>query len=250
MSFLIILCHVTGTAGYSGDGGPASSARIRYPRGVAVYSNSLYIADASNNVIRKVDLSTKIITTIAGSGSSGFSGDGGPAINAQLNSPYFIIFDSLGNLFISDTLNNRVRVVEPSTGHISTYAGNGTNTVNFTGSGLLATDAGIGEPTGLSFDSDNNLYIVSKPSVILMVAQSTNLVTNFVGNGTFLGASTPATGYNGPATSATLCSPYGLAFDRLGNLYLTQGSTVAMVVSAVAVFPSPPPLLPDHPSPP
>jgi sugar lactone lactonase YvrE len=144
----------TGTPGYSGDGGQATSAQLQYPVGVAVDAQgNLYIADSGNNRIRKV--SGGIITTVAGTGTAGYSGDAGPATSAQLQSPDAVTVDAQGNLYIADTGNHRVRKV--SGGIITTLAGNGT--LGFSGDGGPATSAQLDYPEGVVLDSQGNLYI-------------------------------------------------------------------------------------------
>jgi streptogramin lyase len=146
-----------GTAGFSGDGGPAASAQLNAPRGVAVdASGNLYIADALNNRIRKVS-SDGIITTVAGNGSFSYSGDGGPAVNAQLSGPRGLAVAGAGNLFIADSANNRVRKVS-STGVITTAAGNGSSppdsfTPTVVGDGGPAISAELSHPSGLAVDT-------------------------------------------------------------------------------------------------
>src|SRR5208282_1269376 len=127
-----------GTFGYNGDNGPATSAELQVPSGVAVDSaGNLYIADSSNNRIRKVD-ANGIITTVAGSDTFGYSGDGGPATSAELYVPYGVAVDSAGNLYIADINNNRIRKVDAS-GIITTVAGNGT--FGYNGDNIAATSA-------------------------------------------------------------------------------------------------------------
>ena len=147
----------TGTPGFCGDGGPASSACLQFPVGVAVdqYGN-LLITDLGNERIRKVNHG--IITTVAGDGVTGFCGDGGPSISACLNSPVGIAVDSRGDLFIADAGNQRVREVSPQ-GIINSIAGNGST--GFCGDGGLAVDACLNGPTSVSFDQ-NDLFIVDQ----------------------------------------------------------------------------------------
>jgi DNA-binding beta-propeller fold protein YncE len=134
------------------------SAEINAPYGVAIdASGNIYIADTSNNRIRKLTLSTGKITTVAGSGAYGFSGDGGAATAAQLYMPTGVAVDSAGNIYIADFGNNRVRMVTSSTGNISTVAGNGT--AGFSGDGGAATSAALYRPAGVSVDASGNLYI-------------------------------------------------------------------------------------------
>jgi gliding motility-associated-like protein len=152
----------TGATGYSGDGGLAINAALKRPQCVLVDAfGNLLITDAGNHCIRKVDPSG-IITTYAGNGTQGYSGDGGAAVNAQMNSPWFSALDNAGNLYISDALNNVVRKVDPS-GIITTYAGNGSGI--YSGDGGLATQAGMPEPTGVCADALGNVYVVNRTPV-------------------------------------------------------------------------------------
>jgi hypothetical protein len=145
-----------GTAGFSGDGGQATSAELNYPERVIVdAANNFYIADYYNNRVRKIN-TAGIITTIAGNGTGGFSGDGGQATAAGLNQLTEVALDAANNLFIVDFLNNRIRKVN-SSGIISTVAGNGT--AGFSGDGGQATAAKLNNPYGISFDCIGNLYI-------------------------------------------------------------------------------------------
>jgi len=148
----------TGTAGYTGDGAAATSAELNGPNGIGLDgAGNLYVADYTNNSIRKVDAVTGIITTVAGTGTSGFSGDGGLATSANLFTPAGAIgFDSAGNLYFADLGNNRLRSVSFSTGIISTVAGNGSSTDS--GDHGAATAAGIESPSGVAIDASGNLY--------------------------------------------------------------------------------------------
>ena len=148
-----------GKGRYGGDGGPATSASLYYPSGVAVdASGNLFIADRSNHRIRRVDARTGVMTTVAGTGALGFSGDGGPATNAVLRSPSGVAVDRSGNLFIADSENNRIRVVGAGTGIIATIAGNGTQ--GFSGDGGPAMRASLNEPDGLCVDTRGNVFIL------------------------------------------------------------------------------------------
>jgi hypothetical protein len=147
----------TGIAGYSGDNGPATSANIQNPYGINLDSSqNVYFGDA-NNVIRKVTVSTGIISTVAGIGSGGFNGDNIQATAATLNGPHDVVFDSYGNLYISDRYNNRIRKVDVSTGVITTVVGIGTS--SSTGDGGAATSATINGACNSRFDSSGNYYI-------------------------------------------------------------------------------------------
>ncbi len=148
----------TGSAGFSGDGGQATAAKLNQAYGIAVdTSGNIYVADGYfNNRIRKIN-NVGIITTIAGNGIAGYSGDSSAATSAELYAPYGVSVDNNGNIFIADFLNNRIRIVDTS-GIIRTYAGNGV--WGFGGDGALATLAQIGHPTGVYVDNSHNVYIV------------------------------------------------------------------------------------------
>jgi sugar lactone lactonase YvrE len=197
-----------GAAGFSGDGGPATSASLSAPYGVALDSTgSLYTADNDNNRIRKVSGGT--ITTVAGNGNLGFSGDGGPATSASLAQPEGLAVDSSGNLYIADTRNHRIRKL--SGGTITTIAGNGTP--GFSGDGGPATSASLYNPGGVAVDSAGNLYIAdSNNNRIRKVSGGT--ITTVAGNG-----NAGFSGDGGPATSASLNYPIGIAVDSAGDLY-------------------------------
>jgi ribosomal protein S11 len=141
----------TGASSYIGDNGQATSAAFLYPTGVALDdSGNIYIADTLNNRIRKVTVSTGIITTIAGTGTGGYSGDGGEATSATLNYPFDVSLDASGNVYIADDSDNRIRKVTVSTGIITTIAGNGT--AGFSGDNGPATSAACNYPTGVALD--------------------------------------------------------------------------------------------------
>ncbi len=137
-----------GMSGFAGDNGPATSAKLYLPTGVALDTfGDLYIADAGNNRIRKVEITTGTITTIAGTGTGGFSGDGGPATAAEIWDPLYVCFDKWGNLYIGDVFNNRVRKIDTG-GIITTFAGTGST--GFSGNGIPATASNINIPIGLA----------------------------------------------------------------------------------------------------
>ena len=152
-----------GTAGFSGDGGPATAAELYRPSGVAVdAAGNLFIADRNNNRIRRVDLSTGIITTVAGNGAAGCTGDGGPATAASLNAISGLAIDNAGNLFIDDSSDSRIREVNLSTGIITIVVGNGK--YGYMGDGGPATGAELGEPNSIAVDAAGNLYIADQVS--------------------------------------------------------------------------------------
>src|SRR5450759_2275213 len=211
-----------GTAGFSGDNGPAISAKLGTPIGIAVdLAGNLYIADRDNNRIRKV--ASGVITTAAGNGLAGFSGDNGPAANAQLSVPISVAVDSPGNLYIADSYNNRIRKV--TNGAIATVAGGGTP---IGGSGP-ALSWQFGDPSGVAVDSAGNLYITDEASNRIWKV-SNGLIAVVAGNGT-----SGFSGDNGPATSAQLNVPYGVAVDSAGNLYIadTGNNRVRKVASGM-----------------
>ncbi|HEU5117236.1 MAG TPA: hypothetical protein VFT74_11270, partial [Isosphaeraceae bacterium] len=173
----------TGKPGFSGDGGPASEATLNNPFDVAFDSaGNLYLSDTFNQRIRRVDSKTGLITTIAGSGRKGFSGDGGPALEAELNEPYGIVLDDQNNLYFADRLNRRVRKVDGKTGNISTIAGNGSST--YSGDGGPAENAGIVEPNSVALDGHGKLYIADVAGCrIRVVDLKTGLISTFAGTG-------------------------------------------------------------------
>ncbi len=206
-----------GAAGYSGDGGAATSAEFNGENDVAVDGfGNLYIADMYNNRVRMVNASTGVISTVAGNGTQGYSGDGGAATSAELNWPSAVVLDSSGNLYIADSNNNRIRVVNASTGVISTVAGNGTQ--GYSGDGGAATSAEFNTPDGLALDSGGNIYIADLfNDCIRMVNASTGVISTVAGNGT--------PGYSGDgglATSAEINYPQGVAVDSSGNIYIAD----------------------------
>ncbi len=202
-----------GTFSFSGDGGPAIYAQLYGPNGAAVdASGNLYIADTQNNRVRKIS-SDGTISTIAGTGAAGYSGDNGPAGTAQLNSPRGLAVDVAGNLYIADSLNNRIRMVSPS-GAITTVAGGGTGG---SGDGGPAVNAQLIEPFGVAVDGAGNLYIAEFGASRIRKVSSNGVLTTVAGNG--------VTGYRGdggPATDAALHSPWGVAVDASGNLYIAD----------------------------
>lgn len=212
-----------GAAGYSGDGGPATSAELNYPSGVDLDSaGNLYIADTNNDRIRKVDGNTGTITTVAGDGTLGYAGDGGPATSAELNQPGGVRVDSARNLLIADTANHVVRKVVAGTGTIITVAGTGTK--GYSGDGGPATSAELHYPDGVDVDSAGNLFIADTNNHrIREVAASTGTITTVAGDGT------PGySGDGGPATSAELYSPYVVWLDGADDLYIADTNNHAI----------------------
>ena len=206
----------TGRFGFSGDGGPAAAARLAFPYGVAVDSaGNVYIADSGNQRIRKID-STGTITTIAGTGEYGFSGDYGPAVEAELRRPRGVAVDSAGNVYIADTSNNGIRKVD-STGTITTIAGTGE--FGFSGDGGPAVEAELRNPHGVAVDSAGNVYIADTSNGRIRKVDSTGTITTIAGTGEF-----GFSGDGGPAAAARLAFPYGVAVDSAGNVYIADSS--------------------------
>jgi hypothetical protein len=200
-----------GTEGFGGDNGPATSAQLNEPYGVAVdYAGNIYVADLENSRIRRV--SNGVITTAAGNGTQGFSGDNGPATSAQLGLESGLAMDSADNLYIADSYNHRIRKV--SSGVITTAAGNGAS--GFSGDNGPAISAQLASPGGIAVDSLGNLYIADTGNNRVRKV-SGGVITTVAGNGT-----SGFSGDNGPATSAQLAGPEGIAVDSLGNLYIAD----------------------------
>ena len=211
-----------GTPGYSGNNGTATAAKIKYPSSLTFDRNgNFYFAEGLNNIIRKVS-PTGIISTFAGNGSSGFSGDNDSAKLAQLNGPVFVAIDKNGNAYISDEGNNRVRKVDALTQKISTIAGNGT--AGYSGDNDSATLASLNYPIGIACDTSGNLYIADHLNFRIRKVNSSGIISTYAGNGT-----NGFSGDNGPATSAAMSAANGLACDLSGNLYICDGTRVRKV---------------------
>ncbi len=213
----------TYVGGGNGDGNDAVDATID-PRGIAVVGNAsnpdIYVADGLNHRVRRVDHSSGIITTIAGTGVSGFSGDGGQAVNAQLWLPVDVAVDSAGNVYIADLMNNRIRKVGTD-GRISTFAGNGQ--ANYSGDNGLATSAGINSPYGVAVGPDGYVYIADYGNNRIRkvgppgCTASTCVITTVAGNGN------GGVGADGvPAINSPVPNPTDVAFDPAGSMYIAE----------------------------
>jgi hypothetical protein len=277
------------TGGYRGDGGPATQALLNAPQHLAFDpAGNLYISDLLNHRVRRVDANGSI-STVAGTGQEGKSGDGGPAAQAQLAGPQDVAVDAAGNLYISDNRNLRVRRVDGKTGIITTVAGGGTEPLK---DGATATAVALGAPRELAVDSAGNLFIGDGGLNRILKVSPIGIISTVVGTGTagFAGDDGPAAaaqfnapfpllevdsagnlffadtrnhrvrkvspegtittvagsgpvapdpgsygGEGGPATAARLWSPFGIAIDAAGNLYIAdQGNNRIRKVNGIA----------------
>lgn len=226
---LITTIAGTGLGGSSGDGGPATSARIGKPKTVVLHGAGLYIA-AADNKVRRIDLTTGIITRIAGTGTAGYSGDGGPAVNARLNGPQRLQIDSHGNVYIADTLNSVVRRVDAATGIIRTVAGVG-GVSGSSGDGGPATAALLNHPRGLALEADRVLYIADSDNHRV---RAVDLATGIISR--VAGSSAGYRGDNGPASAARMRQPRGLTVTPQGDLLIAEtGTSVIRRVAGTAL---------------
>ena len=214
-SYTISTVAGNNTAGFSGDGGTATSAQLSSPSTVILDANHvLYIADGANQRVREVS-SSGTITTVAGNGTAGFAGDGKAGTAAEIDGPFAVAVLSSGTFYISEVVNNLIRQVT-SGDTISTVAGVNSSGAGYSGDGGLATAALINQPTGLAVDSAGDLYIADTGNnVIRLITASTGDISTFAGTGVAAG-----TGDGGQAGFATLNAPRGLAVDSQGNLYI------------------------------
>jgi type IX secretion system substrate protein/NHL repeat-containing protein len=211
----------TGISGYSGDGGPGTLAELHEPACVAVDAGgNVYIAEYKNHCIRKVYAATGIITTFAGIGIVGYTGDGGPATAAELRSPYGVAADRAGNVYIADLGNFNIRKVS-SSGIISTIAGNGID--GFSGDGGPATNAALRTPNGVATDTSGNIFIADAGNDCVRKIDVNGIITTVAGNR--FGAGTGTGGYGGdggPATAAALNKSDYIAIDYSGSIYIAD----------------------------
>jgi len=217
-----------GQADYGGDNGLATSASLWVPSAVALDGQgNLYIADSGNDRIRRVDAVTRIITTIAGNGTPGFSGDGGAATSAKLWSPQDLVLDGSGNLYFTDYLNNRIRRIDKATGKIKTIAGTENtldayyNCLNGHTTPADPLNTYIGGPVGIGIDAAGNLYIAEQTSSCVLKLNAVGTISRFAGIGFDPGDS----GDGGAATSAKLFGPARIALDAQQNVYIADSIT-------------------------
>jgi trimeric autotransporter adhesin len=203
-----------GTTGYAGDGGPATAATLWHPGDVGVDRNgNVFFVDQDNSAVRKINTSG-IISTVAGNGTSGYSGDGGPSTAAKLNFPQGIAVDSIGNIYVADFYNNRVRRID-TFGIIRTVAGNGVG--GYSGDGGPATAAEIYDVSAVAIDEHGNLFISDYYDSRIRKVDTNGIITSLTGTG--------IAGYGGdcgPATAGEINYPEGVAVDKRGNVYIAD----------------------------
>jgi sugar lactone lactonase YvrE/cytoskeletal protein CcmA (bactofilin family) len=215
-------------SGYAGDGALAKRATLNVPLGVAVDSaGNMFMADTGNNRIRRVDAVTGIITTIAGTGAAGYSGDNGPAVSAAINAPYGITADTAGNIYFAERGNNIIRKISAA-GVITTICGTGT--AGYNGDNIAATSAQLNGPADVKLDRSGNIYITEQLGYrIRRIAASTGLITTVAGTGT-----AGAGAENVVALGMQVNAPAGLAVDPLGSIYFSErdGQRVRRITTA------------------
>jgi hypothetical protein len=225
---IIVTYAGNGQSGYSGDGGPSTAAKLDFPSGIVLdNAANIFFDDTVNHRVRKVNAS-QVITTVAGTGQSGFSGDGGPATAAKFNYPAGVTITGGGVLYIADSGNNRVRKVATN-GVVTTVAGNGS--AGYAGDGGPGPSAKLTTPTGLALDGSGNLYIADTGNNVVRKLATNGTITTYAGkywsgnnNHQDNGNDCQLTGNTGPATSAMLCAPTGLAVSGSNLLISDTGN--------------------------
>jgi DNA-binding beta-propeller fold protein YncE len=211
------------TKGHSGDGGPAKSAQLSAPHEVRFDSKgNMYVAERDSHVVRHIDMKTQVITTLAGTGVAGYSGDGGPAAMAQLNQPHSIVLDKADNVFICDINNNRVRKIDPKTGIIATFVGTGTNAATPDEGGLLTSP--VAAPRSIEIAPDGTMYLILRAgNKVLAINPTQGTLKRIAGTGElgYAGDGGPALVAKFGAPGSPLNGPKGIA---LGNnvLYIVD----------------------------
>ena len=227
-----------GIAGYSGDGGPATAAGLNQPYEVRFDSSgNMFFVEMKNHLVRRVDAKTRVITTVAGTGVPGFSGDGGPAIQAQLKQPHSIALDKNANLYICDIGNHRIRRVilqskNLDSGRIDTIGGNGKRQPTPDGARLLGTP--LNGPRALDFDGHSNLFLALREgNAVYRIDLKTTTIHHIGGTG-----KKGYSGDGGPAKTARLSGPKGIAIATNGDIYLadTESHTIRVIRSATGII--------------
>ncbi|MDP4262580.1 MAG: gliding motility-associated C-terminal domain-containing protein [Bacteroidota bacterium] len=208
------------TYGHSGDGGFSVGATLQSPYDLCIdNNNNLYITEWGGHYIRKINISTGIISTVAGNGSGGYGGDGGPAASAILNRPQGIFCDASGNIYFADTYNSRIRKIDAVSGIITTVAGTGV--ASYSGDGGPAINAGTPYPVDVSIDGSGNIYFIEvfsgNTSRVRKINAATGIISTVAGNSSYA-----YSGDGGPATAASLFDPSGLFVDGPGNIYISE----------------------------
>ncbi len=223
----------SGKEGYSGDGGPAKLATCREPYEVRFdKQGNLFYVEMKNHIVRRVDHQTGVITTLAGTGKPGFSGDDGPATQAQLNVPHSITLDLTGNVFIADIGNHRVRIVDPKTGKIQTLSGNGKKEKTPDGAPFASTP--LNGPRTLDFDGQHTLYLALREgNAVFRLDLKSETIHYLAGTG-----KSGYSGDGGPAKQALLAGPKGIALGPGGDVYLadTESHTIRVIRAATGVI--------------
>ncbi len=207
----------SGVRGFSGDGGPATEAALNEPYEVRFDARgNVFFVERLNHCVRRVDAQTGVISTVAGTRNMGFSGDGGPAIAAEMNEPHSIGFDRIGDLYICDVKNHRIRKVAMQTGVISTFAGTGEKKP--TPDGAALAEAPLHGPRALDFDRGGNLWVALREgNAVFKIDPVTRTIQHIAGTGK-LGF----TGHSGRPKEATLSGPKGLAIASDGDVFLAD----------------------------
>jgi DNA-binding beta-propeller fold protein YncE len=226
-SWIITTAAGTGERGFAGDGGPAERAVLNGPFDIGFDpAGNLYFSDTFNHRIRRIDARSSIITTVAGNGTTGYAGDGGPAIEAAFNEPYGIAVDLVGNIYVADRHNHCVRRIDGGSGIVTSFAGNGS--AGFAGDGGPAARAGLAEPNGLAFDpAQQRLFIAD---VADNRVRAVDLATGTIA--TFAGTGEPAhSGDGGPAAAAGVWGARAVRVAADGTVYILerQGSSLRAV---------------------
>ena len=222
-----------GKQGYSGDGGPAIEAKLNEPYEVRFdTAGNMFFVEMKNNIVRRVDAKSGIISTVAGTGKVGFSGDSGPATKAALNRPHSITLDNQGNLYICDIGNHRIRVVHLENGIIETFAGTGARKPTPDGASLKGTP--LNGPRALDFDGKHSLYLALREgNAVYRIDLKTKTLHHLAGTG-----KKGFTGNGGPARRATLSGPKGISISRNGDVFLadTESHSVRVIRASTGIL--------------